>query len=291
MNQPLVSICIPTCNGAKYLNEALRSIEKQTYKNFEVVISDDDSNDNTVKIIEEFTNKVLFPVRIYFHSPSTIGANWNNCIRKAKSEFIKFLFQDDVLYPTCIEEMMLALIKDKNIGLVACKRDFLVEGKRDSVLNEWIETYQNLQINMNFPQKRINILDKRMFRNKNFIKVPQNKIGEPTAVLFRKSTITKIGYFREDLQQILDAEFYYRLLKQFKIAIINDELVAFRLHPLQATNVNRNKPINDYMLYDRILYKNYFWYLDRVQQKRLFIKFNLVGKLFRKLKKRMKFAK
>lgn len=285
MHNPLVSICIPTFNGEEFIVNAMESAISQTYLNLEIIVSDDASIDGTLKLIETFKERTTIPIKMYYHQPNGIGANWNNCIINAKGEYIKFLFQDDILYRKCIEEMMKVIIKDENTGLVACKRDFLVEGKKDSVLNEWISTYQNLQANLNLPSSRVNILDKTILRNKNFINVPQNKIGEPTAVLFRKSVIIRIGYFREDLVQILDAEFYYRLIKYFKIAVINEELVAFRLHPMQATNINRKKAIIDYNEYDRILYNNFFWYLDRVQQKRLFKKFSLVGKILREFKK------
>lgn len=279
----LVSICMPTYNGETFLEEALKSICDQTYKKIEVIVSDDQSNDNTVKIIEEFRIKVDFPVTIFKHQPKGIGANWNNCIKNANGEFIKFLFQDDVLFPTCIQEMVEVIKKDKNIGLVASKRKFLIEGKLNATLIDWIAEYKDLQINLDLPELDINFLDKNLFRDKGFLEVPQNIIGEPTAVLFRKSVLKKISGFREDLQQILDAEFYYRLLKYYKIAIINKDLVAFRIHPLQTTNVNRNKPIKDYNDYDRTLYVNFFWYLSLVQQKRLFFKFNIIGKIFRRL--------
>ena len=87
----LVSVCIPTYNGAPFLQEALDSVSQQTYRNIEVIISDDASNDKTLEIIQDFKAKASFPVSIYHHEPKGIGANWNNCIRKANGKFIKFL--------------------------------------------------------------------------------------------------------------------------------------------------------------------------------------------------------
>jgi glycosyltransferase involved in cell wall biosynthesis len=87
----LVSICIPTYNGKKYLNEALESVKSQVYKNIEVIISDDNSTDSTLEICNKFKHEVDFPVYIYSHKPSGIGANWNYIIEKANGDFIKFL--------------------------------------------------------------------------------------------------------------------------------------------------------------------------------------------------------
>ena len=70
MFSKLVSICLPTYNGARYLEETLYSICAQTYQNFEVIISDDASIDNTIKLIEEFKKQSDFPVCVLHHTPS-----------------------------------------------------------------------------------------------------------------------------------------------------------------------------------------------------------------------------
>ncbi|MCG2794067.1 MAG: glycosyltransferase [Weeksellaceae bacterium] len=67
---PLISVCIPTYNGAKYLQVVLDSVKAQTYKNIEVIISDDDSQDQTLDIYREFQSEVDFPVYIYYHDPN-----------------------------------------------------------------------------------------------------------------------------------------------------------------------------------------------------------------------------
>ena len=60
----LVSICIPTYNGAQYLQEALNSVKEQTYGPIEVIVSDDASKDNTLAIVEQFKQSVSFPIYI-----------------------------------------------------------------------------------------------------------------------------------------------------------------------------------------------------------------------------------
>lgn len=270
---PLVSVCIPTFNGDKFLSAALSSIEHQSYRNLEVVISDDSSKDNTLGIVERFKKKSEMPVHVYRHCPSGIGANWNNCIRKANGEYIKFLFQDDILYPSCIEKMVKVLKGDKDIGLVCSKRKFVVEENVTAEIRRWAELYKDLQKNMQFATSDVLYLSSKFFKNNEFTKYPYNKVGEPSAVLFPAALIDKVGPFREDLAQILDYEFYYRILKHKKIAIINEELIGFRLHPLQTTNINRGKPIEDYEKYDRILFEDFFWYLSRNEQKRLLKKY------------------
>ena len=126
-------------------------------------------------------------------------------------------------------------------------------------------------------------MDTSLFRSKQFLRSPLNKIGEPSVFLFRKNLVKKIGYFREDLKQILDYEFCYRLLKVKNIAIINKTLVQFRLHEMQATNLNRLKNTNLDEGYSKILYKGYLDYLDAYTRTHLLKKHNIFYKIYYKI--------
>jgi len=269
---PLVSVCIPTRNGSHFIEEALNSVIAQEYKNIEVIVSDDESTDNTLEIVNEFKIKVDFPVYIYSHKPAGIGANWNNCLKKANGEFIKFLFQDDVLFPPCIKEMIQVFHQDLDIGLVASKRKILVDDPDEDQL-EWISQYADLQKGEGLFSNGTLILDKKFLKRRDLLKHPTNKIGEPSAVLFKRSILEETGYFKEYLNQDLDYEFYFRALKKFKIAVIKKELVGFRLHSSQATKVNKELFINDKDRFDKILFREFFRLLHKEQQRRLLIKF------------------
>lgn len=282
-NNKLVSICIPTYNGASFLQEALNSVIKQTYKNIEVIISDDASADNTLEIAEKFKVSVDFPVSIISHKPNGIGANWNNTIKNANGAYIKFLFQDDILYPDCISEMIATFKENPNLGLVACKRDLIVEGDINSTIVDWIDKFKNLQSQFE-TANNMTIIDKNFFSEEYFLLGNTNKIGEPSAVMFKKEVVKDVGYFDEKLKQILDYVFYYRILKKHPIAIINKPLVAFRIHENQATNVNRNKDISDYKKYKKILYKEFLSLLHPNHKKKLVLKFSKTAQLKKKLK-------
>lgn len=285
---PLVSICIPTFNGEAYLQEALDSILQQNSRDFEVIISDDQSTDDTLKIANKFKEAADFPVKIYNHSPKGIGANWNNCIKKAKSKYIKFLFQDDILYNTCIYEMTRLLEDNKGIALVASKRDFIVEANLNKDLEKWIQTYENLQSQFKNESETL-VLDKKLFRSDFFLRSPLNKIGEPSVIMFRRDILKKVGYFREDLKQILDYEFYYRILKEHHIAILNKKLVAFRIHDNQATNINKNNQLDESEQYYHLLYMQYFKYLNLKNMKMLLKKYNYLIQFIVKVKHEKRF--
>lgn len=282
MNNQLVSICIPTYNGEKFLQESLDSVNAQSYKNIEVIISDDGSTDKTLNLCKKFKENTQFPVNIYTHQPQGIGTNWNHCIEKANGTYIKFLFQDDILYDTCIEEMVEMYVKYPDIGLVASKRDFIIDtGMKSEQIEKWIEKYKNLQIDYELFNDSIYYLTHRIFSEKSFLASPLNKIGEPSCVMFRKDIIKKIGLFDVQLKQILDYEYWYRILKNYPVIVIDKSLVAFRIHENQATNVNRKTEINDYNIYHKILYTEYYDYLHDSLKKSLdheFSKKNILKK-------------
>ena len=285
INQKLVSVCIPTYNGGKFLEQSLNSIRNQTYKNIEVIISDDHSKDNTLQIAEKFKKEVDFPVFIYVHEPQGIGANWNNCIRKANGVFIKFLFQDDLLNHNCIEKLIEPFRRHRinEIVMTACKRSIIIEEGAGGT-ESWMHFNKDLQKDLEPNEDNNYLLGKELFRNYNFLKNPKNKIGEPPVTLIKKSVFDEVGLFEEDLIQILDFEFYYRVLKRNKILVLNEKLVSFRLHADQATNKNRNRNTSDYNKYYRLLYDEYFWYLNFKNKKKLLKRFTWFGKFYLRLR-------
>ncbi|QJP32998.1 glycosyltransferase [Nonlabens sp. Ci31] len=291
MQQPLVSICIPTYNGAKFLNEALDSIIIQTYKNLEVIISDDNSQDDTLTILEFFKRQTKLPTAIINHKPNGIGSNWNNCIKHAQGKYIKFLFQDDKLLPKCVEEMVLALQEHTDCKMVACQRSFMrMEEMSNSEIDLWIDRYKNLQLQFPNVEGDFQKITSSIFSQEWFKKSPLNKIGEPICVMFEKSLCDELGYFDESLKQILDYEYWYRVLAKYPILIIKKDLVSFRIHESQATNVNRSKKIRDYEIYDELLYKDYYDLLHPILQYQLRLKFHKPTLLWNRAKCNFKSA-
>lgn len=279
MVYPLVSVCIPTFNGAKYFEEALESLQQQSYQNIEVIISDDNSKDNTLEIAAEYRTRSRFPVRIFKHDPLGIGANWNNCLKQARGEYIKFLFQDDILFNNCIERMMAVMLNDEKILFLACKRKIIAENPNAKWQQNWISKYGDLQKGFSSSRNGFTIVDEGIFKEKDFFKDPYNKIGEPTAILFHKSIIKNTGVFREDLNIVLDVEFYYRVLKHYKITIIEEKLVGFRLHSTQTSKKEAVRHQMEFQVYKEVLWKEFFWRLSKAHQLKL-LKWKL-GQFFR----------
>ena len=257
MNSPLVSVCIPTRNGAKYIEETLNCVFQQDYRPLELIISDDESSDGTVQIILNTTKNWNITVSVYHHTPSIIGANWNNCVKMARGKYIKFLFQDDLIYSNCISEMVALSEKDDRIGLTFCNRDVIGDLKDKA---DWLHRHGNLSIK--WDELKSIQEGKSLLKQRNFLKTPRNKIGEPTVVMLKRQCFEEVGFFSEELKQTLDYEYWYRMLPKYKIGFINEKLAAFRLHDNQATQHNLSGLEDEYLIYYKSIYKNNFRYLN-----------------------------
>ncbi|GAA4268009.1 glycosyltransferase family 2 protein [Hyunsoonleella aestuarii] len=280
----LVSICIPTYNGASYIQEAINSAIAQTYTNLEIIVSDDGSTDSTLELIESYRKKTKLPIIILHHQPSEISANWNHCIKHAKGEYIKFLFQDDVLEPSCIKKMVDAFVIDKKIGLVCCKRH-IISAEDNSFTKNWIANFKNLQCNLPMNENYIHVMDgKDILKAPYFKRKPINIIGEPVAVMFKKSAIPLVGFFDESMFQLVDYEYWLRFLKHYKIGFLHEPLASFRLHLNQMSFLNNKNKLNDHELYYSILYKRYFWFLHNNFRWFLLKRYFFLFKVYRKLK-------
>ncbi|OAZ05415.1 glycosyltransferase [Flavobacterium succinicans] len=284
-SNPLVSICIPTYNGGKFIKEALQSAVEQTYKNIEIIISDDNSNDETLIIIKDVLKDCTVPFYIYNHEPKGIGENWNHCVKKSKGTYIKFLFQDDVLAIDCVEKMINLIESDPKIGMVYCKRNIIYDANnRDHI--SWINNYAILHKSwFEFEVEEGITKGTTYLKNINLMKNPLNKIGEPTAVLIKKECFEKIGYFNIKLKQSLDFEYWYRLMKFYDIGFVNEKLIFFRLHPDQATFANRKSNLNEMESLRESLYRTIFWQLHPERRWKLFKTQSKIANLVRFFKR------
>ena len=111
-----VSVCLPTYNGAAYIETALRSILHQTYQDFELLVVDDGSTDATLDIVRSFSDP-----RIRLHrNPERLGipANWNRCLELAGGAFVCLFHQDDAMLPENLERKVQLLSADETVGFV-----------------------------------------------------------------------------------------------------------------------------------------------------------------------------
>jgi glycosyltransferase involved in cell wall biosynthesis len=239
-----VSICIPTYNYGQYLPETLDSILAQSFADFEVVVVDDHSSDNTRAILESYASK---DSRIRFSvNPVNLGMvqNWNHCLSLARGEYVKFVFGDDLLASKETLQRMVALLdSDASISLVASARNFIDESSAV------------MKVESHF--RRSGVLPGADVIN--YCLIGQgNLIGEPSVVMFRREQ-AKRG-FLPSYRQIVDLEMWFHLLEQGTFGYIAAPLCSFRIHREQQTQKNKESAadLNDvFYLFQEYLYKEY----------------------------------
>jgi glycosyltransferase involved in cell wall biosynthesis len=227
---PLVSILIPTYNYAHYIGEAIESALKQTYTNFELIIVDDNSSDNTDEVIAGF----LSDKRVsYFKNVVNLGlvGNFNKCLEYANGKYIKYLLADDKLDPAVLEKMVPIMESNPNISLITSYNAMFGIKTKTRVL-----PFKGLQ-------------DGKKVITECLKNGAGNWIGEPSVVMFRKSDL-RVGKFSNKYTCLVDLEMWLRLLTVGDIFIIPEVLSYFRHHPKQAsTKTNVQNWIDEYNFY------------------------------------------
>jgi len=222
---PLVSICIPTYNHARFLAETLASVLVQKNVDFEVIIIDDCSTDATASIAHEFARR---DSRITVHvNEQNLGMvpNWNRCLELARGTYIKYLFGDDLFSsPETLRLMVEALERTPGTVLVSSARTIIDEHSHP------VDTVSHFPGDFTSDGRDvIRRCVRRMTRH-------HNLIGEPSAVLFRK--IAAVRGFDPRYRQLVDLEMWFHLLEQGTFAYLGTPLCSFRHHAGQQTKKN-----------------------------------------------------
>ncbi|MED3549816.1 glycosyltransferase [Cytobacillus praedii] len=221
---PLVSVLIPTYNRPEYLKEALESVLQQTYRNIEIIICDDSTNDKTEIMIQSFleNNQTIR----YFKNSERLGqgnglANAHKCLNLSTGEFVNFLMDDDRFSHEKISKMVNYFIQIKNITLVTSYRQVINEN--GDFLNP-IEATKKL-----FNEDTL--VDSKELGNYILCNM-LNVIGEPTTVLFKKNDLEQTfgKYLGRQYSPLSDVSTWLHLLLRGSAVYIAEPLSYFRLH-------------------------------------------------------------
>jgi hypothetical protein len=125
VNTPLVSLCIPTYNRPELLRRAVESCLAQTYSNFEIIITDNSTNDDSANMASKWTD----PRIRYYRNNGNVGAlaSANRAISLAGGKHLKFLMDDDLIKPRCLELMVKALEENPTAGIAMAPMDLIDE--------------------------------------------------------------------------------------------------------------------------------------------------------------------
>jgi glycosyltransferase involved in cell wall biosynthesis len=218
---PKFSILLPVYNGASYLGNAIESALAQTFDDFELIIADDKSRDDSFQLIESFAKRDRRIVAWQNEKNLGLFANYNACLKRAKGDLIKPFAQDDVFEPTILAEFQSVFSSQKDVVLASCARRL--------VNQKGVET----KVLRSFEQDTLQNCDEALKDN---LLTLINKIGEPSTVAFRAA---KAGSgFDDQYDHLGDIEYWLRIIESGKYFYLNKVLCSFRQHSGSATSKN-----------------------------------------------------
>lgn len=212
--QPLISVCIPAYNNEAFIAATLESVLRQTHRDFEIIITDDNSTDNTVSAIRRFSDP---RIRLVQNETNLgLGGNWNRALSCATGQYIKLLCADDLVYPDCLRRQVEALEAPSHSGavLTACNTD-LINANGQVIYRRRLRCRPGL------------VNGRQLIRR--CVRWGTNLVGEPAAGLFRREVLNRAGLFDPGNPYLIDLAFWAGLLRHGDAFIDESRLAAFRI--------------------------------------------------------------
>jgi glycosyltransferase involved in cell wall biosynthesis len=217
MNKPLISVLMPAYNAEKYIEESIQSILDQNFKDYEFIILDDSSTDNTWNIIQSFAKKDKRIVPLRNPKNLDIAGSRNKLISKAKGKYIAWQDADDISLPKRIEHQFHFLEKNKSVGIVGGFLQFFndkgVTGIRKYSTNDYD-------------------LRKSIFRF--------SPVAQPAAMI-RKEYLEECGKYNGNYTAAEDLDMSFRIGLYHQFANLNEIVLQYRQNKNSATYTNLKK--------------------------------------------------
>lgn len=237
---PAVSVIIPNYNHARYLQQRIESVLLQTFTDFELIILDDASTDNSKEIIEKFR---VEDSRISFY-PFTKNSGspfiqWNKGVRLAKANLVWIAESDDIASPDFLQVMVDKHNNNSQISLAFCQSNRMSD--KGEITGSWKTFTDDLNSDLfrnDFVMKGIDFI--------NHFLIHKNVIPNASAVLFKKNIYDEVDGANERLKTNSDWLTWLKMLLKYDIAFIARPLNNFRYHSQSVIARLDNNESNNY---------------------------------------------
>jgi len=260
-NKNLITVLINSYNGEKTIYQTIESALSQTYKNYEILIIDDASSDNTINLIKKFKNK---KIRLY-RNKKNIGLGKSRVFAESKirGEYVSILDQDDIWHKNKIKSQLKIFLKDKRVGLVAT--GYKLIDKTNKVI----------------------CLENKYYNKKNFINYLSFKnIFAHSTIMYRTKYAKSVGWYSNKLIYAQDYDLTLKILQKYEFKFLKNFLAKIRVNPKSMTrskifqintineelfilkkirtiyNLNLNNLIKNYYSYFKTKIKLFLYYFN-----------------------------
>jgi glycosyltransferase involved in cell wall biosynthesis len=206
---PLVSVVIPTSNRCDLLLRAINSVEKQTFTNWEIIVIDDNSIDETESTMSVKKSVQINYIRLNKKSGGAVARNIG--IENSKGDFVAFLDDDDEWMPEKLQKQINFITSDKQVGICYTGRRTIRKGNLIFGLGK--------KYSFKYPPKKDQF---KAIMSDNFI-------GITSSVMIPKTILKEISGFDESLPCLQDYDLYIRIIKKWNAAGIDEPLVLYHL--------------------------------------------------------------
>lgn len=213
-----LSVLMPCYNAEMYIKEAIESILNQTYEDFEFIIIDDHSTDNTWLIVQEYAQKDN-RIRAYKNDINQyIAKNRNILLSFAESKYIAWMDSDDISLPNRLENQIKVMEKNPEIGICGGFLEFFDDNYNNTSIRLYKEFDQELR--------------KTIFK--------YSPVAQPASMV-RLEVYNKVGVYNEKYPPAEDLDMSFRIGKFYKFYNLQDIIIKYRVNENSATFSNLKK--------------------------------------------------
>lgn len=210
--QPLISIILPVLNGEKFLSQAIDSVCSQTYQNWELIIVDNGSTDNTPRIIKSYT-QTHKKIKSFFCSQEGIVHALNFGLQQAQGKIIARIDADDIWEKSKLYVQTHAMNENPHIALL---------GSSVGIIDDVGQTHPN----QNAFNRGLHLTHSRIRK-----KLCRNNLFCHSSIVIKKEVIEQLGGYSDKYLHSEDYFLWFQTVQKYKAEILAERLVLFRYHP------------------------------------------------------------
>mgnify|MGYP005853802363 CR=1 FL=1 len=225
MGDSLISVVITAYNIEQFIGQAIESVLAQTYRNFEIIVIDDGSQDGTAEVCRRYGHNIIY----HWQNNSGVAGARNTGIRLAHGELVAMLDGDDYWYPEKLAKQVETLQQHKEADFICTDHRYLIDGKESC--------YTSFDRNAFVRELAVKQSgDSVILRRKDLPRFFRNPFGHTSSSLFRRALLLAVGGYDVRFSVAEDMHLWFRYLAECRsFAAIRHPLIVYRIRNGSAT--------------------------------------------------------